>query len=120
MPFLFPSSHEPLSATTQSARGLAHSKTLRATQTPSPSAPASWSAAALCRFFPDDMKSLSAREREVFKLLAQGFYYREIAARLGITYATVHAHLRHIYKKLQVHSRSQAVAAKARRNRRSW
>lgn len=55
-------------------------------------------------------KSLSAREREVFDLLLQGFYYREISDRLEISYATVHTHLKHIYKKLQVRSRNQAVA----------
>lgn len=53
---------------------------------------------------------LSAREQEVFDLLVQGFYYREISARLGISYATVHTHLKHIYKKLRVRSRNQAVA----------
>jgi DNA-binding CsgD family transcriptional regulator len=55
-------------------------------------------------------QSLSAREQEVFDLLAQGFYYREISDRLEISYATVHTHLKHIYKKLQVRSRNQAVA----------
>ncbi|MEI6077466.1 MAG: helix-turn-helix transcriptional regulator [Verrucomicrobiota bacterium] len=53
---------------------------------------------------------LSAREQEVFDLLLQGFYYREISDRLEISYATVHTHLKHIYKKLQVRSRNQAVA----------
>lgn len=55
-------------------------------------------------------KPLSAREQEVFDLLVQGFYYREISSRLEISYATVHTHLKHIYKKLQVRSRHQAVA----------
>jgi len=55
-------------------------------------------------------KSLSAREQEVFDLLVQGLYYREISDRLEISYATVHTHLKHIYKKLRVRSRNQAVA----------
>jgi len=53
---------------------------------------------------------LSTREQEVFDLLTLGFYYREISARLEISYATVHTHLKHIYKKLRVRSRNQAVA----------
>jgi DNA-binding CsgD family transcriptional regulator len=56
------------------------------------------------------IKPLSGREQEVFDLLLQGCYYREISNRLKISYATVHTHLKHIYKKLQVRSRSQAVA----------
>jgi len=56
------------------------------------------------------IKPLSEREQEVFDLLLQGCYYREISNRLKISYATVHTHLKHIYKKLQVRSRSQAVA----------
>ena len=59
---------------------------------------------------PGGVKALSAREQEVFALLNQGCYYQEIADRLGITYATTHTHIRHIYRKLQVRSRSQAVA----------
>jgi DNA-binding CsgD family transcriptional regulator len=55
-------------------------------------------------------KNLSARETQVLDLLAQGFYYQEISDRLGISYATVHTHIRHIYKKFQVSSRGRAVA----------
>ena len=57
---------------------------------------------------PDD--SLSPREREILDLLAQGFLYKEIADQLGASYATVRTHVEHIYAKLHVHSRSQAVA----------
>jgi DNA-binding CsgD family transcriptional regulator len=53
---------------------------------------------------------LSGREQEVFDLLMQGLYYREISARLEIAYETVHSHARNIYKKLRVRSRNQAVA----------
>lgn len=53
---------------------------------------------------------LTKRENEVLLLLAQGFLYKEIAENLGITYQTVNTHIRRIYEKLQVHSRSQAVA----------
>jgi DNA-binding NarL/FixJ family response regulator len=54
--------------------------------------------------------ALSPREQEVLDLLSQGHLYKEIAASLGISYETVHNHIRRIYEKLQVRSRSQAVA----------
>lgn len=53
---------------------------------------------------------LSPREREILELLAQGFLYKEIAANLGTSYATVRTHVERIYDKLHVNSRSQAVA----------
>lgn len=53
---------------------------------------------------------LSKRENEVLMLLAQGYLYKEIADKLEISYPTVNTHIRRIYEKLQVHSRSQAVA----------
>jgi DNA-binding NarL/FixJ family response regulator len=53
---------------------------------------------------------LSAREQEVLALLAKGFLYKEIAARLDIGYDTVHNYIRRIYEKLRVRSRGQAVA----------
>jgi DNA-binding NarL/FixJ family response regulator len=36
--------------------------------------------------------------------------YKEIADKLALTYATVHTHIRHIYEKLHVRSRTEAVA----------
>ncbi len=54
--------------------------------------------------------ALSPREREVLDHLAQGYLYKEIAARLAISYDTVHTYVRRIYEKLQVHSRTEAVA----------
>lgn len=53
---------------------------------------------------------LSKRETEVLKHLAQGYLYKEIAVQLGVSYQTVNTHVRRIYEKLHVHSRSQAVA----------
>ena len=53
---------------------------------------------------------LSKREYEVLVLLAQGYLYKEIADNLGISFQTVNTHIRRIYEKLHVHSRSQAVA----------
>jgi len=52
---------------------------------------------------------LTARERQVLELLARGYLYKEITESLGITGPTVNAHVRRIYEKLQVHTRTQAV-----------
>jgi DNA-binding NarL/FixJ family response regulator len=52
---------------------------------------------------------LTSREEEILKLLSKGFLYKEIAEQLFISPDTVHNHLRHIYEKLQVHSRTEAV-----------
>lgn len=53
---------------------------------------------------------LSPREQEILGKLAQGLLIKEIAEGLGIGFDTVRTHIRRIYEKLQVHSRSQAVA----------
>lgn len=58
----------------------------------------------------DGSGALTRREQEVLTLLSQGHLYKEIAATLTISYETVHNHIRRIYEKLQVRSRSQAVA----------
>ena len=52
---------------------------------------------------------LTAREEEILEHLAKGFVTKEIADKLGISSATVRFHLRHIYDKLHVHSRVEAV-----------
>ena len=59
---------------------------------------------------PAEPNSLSPREREVLELLARGYLYKEISDSLHICVPTVNSHIRRIYKKLQVRSRSQAVA----------
>jgi DNA-binding NarL/FixJ family response regulator len=53
---------------------------------------------------------LTSREQEVLDLLVKGFLYKEIADHLAVSGHTVHFHIRHIYQKLQVRSRAQAVA----------
>lgn len=64
---------------------------------------------------PDPLAELTAREREVLDYLAQGFLYKEIAEKLGIAYETVHTYIRRIYEKLQVRTRTEAVAKVLRR-----
>jgi len=53
--------------------------------------------------------ALSAREKEVLALVAQGYINKEIAATLGITEDTVRGYLKHIYLKLHVRSRTEAA-----------
>jgi len=53
---------------------------------------------------------LTDRERTVLEYLSQGYLYKEIAEEMKVSWHTVHNHIRHIYEKLQVRSRSQAVA----------
>jgi DNA-binding NarL/FixJ family response regulator len=60
-------------------------------------------------------ESLSQREQEVLDCLSQGFLYKEIADKLGISYETVHTYIRRIYEKLQVRTRTEAVAKFLRR-----
>jgi RNA polymerase sigma factor (sigma-70 family) len=55
-------------------------------------------------------ENLSEREQQVLDLLAQGLIYKEIAEKLGISYETVHTYIRRIYEKLQVRTRTEAVA----------
>ncbi|MHC1766043.1 MAG: response regulator transcription factor [Verrucomicrobiia bacterium] len=59
---------------------------------------------------PRPTENLSPREQEVLDFLAKGFLYKEIADNLGISYETVHTYIRRIYEKLQVRTRTEAVA----------
>jgi DNA-binding NarL/FixJ family response regulator len=53
---------------------------------------------------------LTPQEKELLKLLVGGHSYKTAAVELGISYHTVAFHIRNIYEKLQVHSKSEAVA----------
>jgi DNA-binding NarL/FixJ family response regulator len=59
---------------------------------------------------------LTPHELRLLKLLVEGHNYTTAAEELGVSYNTVKFHMRHIYEKLQVHSKSEAVA-KALRDR---
>ena len=52
---------------------------------------------------------LSAREHEVLTLIARGFSYAEIARLKGLSVHTVQTHIKNLYGKLAVHSKSEAV-----------
>jgi len=57
-----------------------------------------------------EFENLTPREKEVLDHLAKGFLYKEIAEAMSISYDTVHTHIRKIYEKLHVRSRTEAVA----------
>jgi DNA-binding NarL/FixJ family response regulator len=53
--------------------------------------------------------SLTKREEEILGFLAKGFFYKEIAGSLSISVETVRTHIRNIYEKLQVRTRTEAI-----------
>ena len=53
---------------------------------------------------------LTSREKEVLELMVRGLTKKEIASRLSLSYHTIDTHLRNIYQKLHVHTRTGAVA----------
>ena len=55
------------------------------------------------------LDNLSNREHEILELLAKGLLYKEISTRLGIAQETVRKHVYHIYEKLHVNNRVEAV-----------
>jgi DNA-binding response OmpR family regulator len=55
--------------------------------------------------------ALTVRELEVLALAAEGLPQKQVAQKLSISYKTVGTHMSHIFEKLGVHSRGQAVAA---------
>lgn len=55
------------------------------------------------------LEKLTKTERAVLDDLEDGFAYKEIAARRFVDITTVQSHIRHIYEKLEVHSRTEAV-----------
>lgn len=57
----------------------------------------------------NDAPDISTREREILELLAKGIPFAEIGTILMISPHTVTAHIKKIYRKLQVHSRGEAV-----------
>ena len=63
---------------------------------------------------------MTARERDVLDLVADGATNTRIAATLGVSPATVRKHLEHIYEKPNVSTRTAAVAKTRQGRNRSW
>ena len=62
--------------------------------------------------FPEDnleLQKLSEREKQILHLLSDGLRYKEIADKLFLSTETVRTHIRNIYEKLQVNSRTDAL-----------
>ncbi|HEX4266030.1 MAG TPA: response regulator transcription factor [Verrucomicrobiae bacterium] len=57
-----------------------------------------------------ELEKLSPREIEILNLIAPGFSNKEIADRLGISIESIRWHLKNIYHKLHVHSRTEAAS----------
>jgi DNA-binding NarL/FixJ family response regulator len=58
---------------------------------------------------PDDLHLLSAREKDVLDGLVKGYSYKLIAAELHISLETVRSHIKKIYEKLRVNSKTEAI-----------
>ena len=57
----------------------------------------------------ESFHSLSRREQEIIQVLAKGYRYKEIADKLFLSQETIRTHIRNIYEKLHVNSRSEAL-----------
>jgi DNA-binding NarL/FixJ family response regulator len=55
----------------------------------------------------EELETLTAREREVLQLIARGYLYKEIAARLHLSVKTVEAHVSSVLRKLQLSTRHE-------------
>jgi DNA-binding NarL/FixJ family response regulator len=57
----------------------------------------------------DEVEILTPKEKEILKALSKGLRYKEIAFEMHISIETVRSHVRRIYEKLQVQSRTEAL-----------
>lgn len=64
----------------------------------------------------DAFIQLTQREKEILSWLVEGLSYKEMAARLNLSFHTVHTHIRNIYEKMHVSGKGEAIS-KAMRNR---
>lgn len=56
-----------------------------------------------------DAPELTGRETDTLRLIARGYSYKEVADMLGVSVSTIQTHIKHMYRKLSVNSRSEAV-----------
>jgi DNA-binding NarL/FixJ family response regulator len=64
----------------------------------------------------EPVEALSNRENEILHLLSKGLLYKEIADKLSISVSTVRQHIHHIYEKLHVQNRTEAINKAFRKN----
>jgi len=57
-----------------------------------------------------DQSSLTEREKQILQLIIKGYSYKEIASSIFISVETLNSHIKNIYRKLNVHSRSELTA----------
>lgn len=57
----------------------------------------------------NELQKLSEREKQILNLLSKGYRYKEIADQLFLSTETIRTHIRNIYEKLQVNSRTEAI-----------
>jgi DNA-binding NarL/FixJ family response regulator len=62
-----------------------------------------------------ELEELTAREREVLQLIARGYRYKEIAARLHLSVKTIESHVSSVLRKLQLSSRAELTRWAAQR-----
>jgi DNA-binding NarL/FixJ family response regulator len=71
----------------------------------------------VANYFRDRAKSrhqfvqLTPREKELLQMLSKGYSNKEIAGKLSLSNETIHSYLKNVYKKMHVHSRTEAVAS---------
>jgi len=58
---------------------------------------------------PEEINTLTNKEKQILELLAKGFLYKEIADQLHSTRNTIKQHIHHIYEKLHVQNRTEAI-----------
>ena len=80
-----------------------------------PGAPGSSGASGIRPSFDPELDQLTAREREVLRLIAQGYTYKEIARELYISVKTVESHVSSVLRKLQLSTRHQLTRWAAER-----
>ena len=56
-----------------------------------------------------ELNSLTNKEKQILELLAKGYLYKEIGNQLHLTRNTIKQHIHHIYEKLHVHNRVEAI-----------
>ena len=58
---------------------------------------------------PRELSTLTNKERQILELLSKGFLYKEIGDQMNITRNTIKQHIHHIYEKLHVQNRTEAI-----------